>query len=150
MLLGEGAIERKIFELYLLKYGSSLEKNNIDYAIVDGKIFFPIVLSILKKIGIKTMTLFDLDIETQSVHKYLNDSIRELSTETIFFNSRIEDYLEISGMKLDKYRGETILINEFYLESNPKLFELLSNIDYKIKNANNKLTTEKVKELIHN
>lgn len=150
MLLGEGAIERKIFELYLLKYGSSLEKNNIDYTIVDGKIFFPIVLSILKKIGIKSITLFDLDIETQSVHKYLNDSIRELSTETISFNSRIEDYLEISGMKLDKYRGETILINEFYLENNPKLLELLSNIDYKIKNANSKLTTDESKELIPN
>ena len=43
MLLGEGAIERKVFDVYLLKYGSTMKKNDVDYAIVDGKIFLPLV-----------------------------------------------------------------------------------------------------------
>ena len=83
MLLGEGAIESKIFDLYIMKYGSLMEKNNIEYSIVDGKIFFPLILSILKELGIKTISLYDLDDENSDMHKYLNTTIETLSDKTI-------------------------------------------------------------------
>ena len=98
ILVGEGAIERKIFDLYLLEYGSNMERNNIDYALVDGKIFFPIVLSVLKRLNIKTLTLYDLDAENQPHHKYLN---------------------------------------EYYLNKNEKLMNLLNSINDKIESIKN-------------
>ena len=132
MLLGEGAIERKIFELYMLKYGSNMEKKDIDYAIVDGKIFFPIIISVLNKIGVKTLTLYDLDAENQPEHKYLNKIIEDISTTTISFKPKIENCLEITkDMTGDKYRGLIILINQFYLNGNTKLYELLEEINNK-------------------
>ena len=137
MLVGEGAIERKIFDLYLLEYGSNMEKNNIDYALVDGKIFFPIVLSVLKQLNIKTMTLYDLDAENQQQHKYLNDTIASLANEYISFKPKIENYFGIADMNIDKYRGLTILMNEYYLNNNDKLMNLLSNINDKIENIKN-------------
>lgn len=134
MLVGEGAIERKIFDLYLLKYGSNMEKNNIDYTLVDGKIFFPIILSTLKKLSIKTLTLYDLDAENQIQHKYLNNVIESLSDEHISFKPKIENYFDISDMNIDKYRGLTILMNEYYINNNDKLMDLLNNINNKIEN----------------
>ena len=137
MLVGEGAAERKIFELYLLKYGSLLNKNDIDYCIVDGKIFFPCVLSILKIIGIKVITIHDLDAENQVLHQYLNTKISELSDEVISFKPDLESYLEITPEikkkeRYDKYRVATILINEYFLEDNIKLNELFTNINDKL------------------
>ncbi|HIS90340.1 MAG TPA: AAA family ATPase [Candidatus Faecisoma merdavium] len=133
MILGEGAIERKIFELYLLKYGSNFEKNDIDYAIVDGKIFFPIVISALKKLGIKILTLYDLDAENQSEHSYLNKTIEDLSDKVISFKPKIENYLNITKeMCNDKFRGLVILMSEFYLDDNDKLIELLNYINQKL------------------
>ena len=130
MLLGEGAIERKIFELYMLKYGANMEKKDIDYAIVDGKIFFPIIISVLNKISIKTFTLYDLDAENQPEHKCLNRIIEDISTATIGFKPNIENRLEITkDMISDKYRGLIILINQFYLNGNAKLYELLEEIN---------------------
>lgn len=133
MLLGEGAIERKIFELYLLKYGSNMKKNDIEFAIVDGKIFFPIVISVLNKLEIKVLTLYDLDAENQTVHSYLNQTIEELSNSAIGFKPKIEDYLNITKeMNTGKYRGEVILMSEFYLNNNDKLLSLLENINTKL------------------
>jgi len=133
MIIGEGVIERKIFELYILKYGSNLEKNDIDYAVVDGKIFFPIVLSVLKKIKCKTITLFDKDKDSEPFHQFLNKIIEELSDKVIGFAPTIETYLEISKDDYkDKYRGLTILMSEFFLNSNSKLLELLDNINKNI------------------
>ena len=137
MLVGEGAIERKIFDLYLLEYGSNMEKNNIDYAIVDGKIFFPIILSALKKLNIKILTLYDLDAENQEQHKYLNNVISSLSNECILFKPKIENYFGIAEMNIDKYRGLTILMNEYYLDKNDKLMKLLNTINDKIENIKN-------------
>lgn len=133
MLLGEGAIERKIFELYLLKYGSNMEKNDVEFAIVDGKIFFPIVISVLNKLGIKVLTLYDLDAENQPQHSYLNQAIENLSNSVISFKPKIEDYLNITKeMSNGKYRGLVILMNEFYLDNNDNLLELLNNINIKL------------------
>lgn len=137
ILVGEGAIERKIFDLYLLEYGSNMERNNIDYALVDGKIFFPIVLSVLKRLNIKTLTLYDLDAENQPHHKYLNDTISALSNEYISFKPKIENYFEIADMNIDKYRGLTILMNEYYLNKNEKLMNLLNSINDKIESIKN-------------
>lgn len=143
MLIGEGAIERKIFDLYLLEYSSTFEKNDIDYAIVDGKIFFPIVLSVLKKLKINTLTLYDLDAKNQNKHNYLNSTINELSTRYIAFNSKIEDYFNITkDMKIDKYRGRIILMNEYYLNKNVKLMNLLHTINTKINTTKQNNTTD--------
>lgn len=133
MLLGEGVIERKIFELYLLKYGSNMEKNDVEFAIVDGKIFFPIIISVLNKLEIKVLSLYDLDAEKQLPQAYLNKTIEEISTSTISFKPQIEEYLNINKeMYKDKYRGSVILMSEFYLEQNEKLFELLEKINSKL------------------
>ncbi len=132
-LVGEGAIERKIFELYLLKYGSDMEKNDINYALVDGKIFFPIILTVLKEIGIKTITLFDLDNPNQEEHKYLNEVIKKLSDEVIEFNPTIETYLKITKKEYgDKYRGQVVLMSDYYLNNNDLLMNLLSDINKKV------------------
>lgn len=132
-LVGEGAIERKIFELYLLKYGSDMEKNDINYALVDGKIFFPIILTVLKEIGIKTITLFDLDNPNQEEHKYLNEVIKNLSDEVIEFNPTIEAYLKITKKEYgDKYRGQVVLMSDYYLNNNDLLMNLLSDINKKV------------------
>ncbi len=133
MLLGEGVIERKIFELFLLKYDSNMEKNDVEFAIVDGKIFFPIIISVLNKLEIKVLSLYDLDAEKQLPQAYLNKTIGEISTSTISFKPQIEEYLNINKeMYKDKYRGSVILMSEFYLEQNEKLFELLEKINSKL------------------
>ena len=130
MLLGEGAIERKVFDVYLLKYGSTMKKNDVDYAIVDGKVFFPLVISVLKKIGTKVITMHDLDDEGNPLHVYLNNTIGELSDKVITFKPNIETFLGITKeMCNDKYMGSIILINEFYLDDNEKLNELLEMIN---------------------
>lgn len=133
MLLGEGAIEGKIFDLYLLKYGSLMEKNNIEQSIVDGKVFFPLILSILKELGIKTISLYDLDIENDDKHKYLNATIELLSDKTIPFKPNIETRLKITkDMYRDKYRGSIILMNDLYMDNNKELIDLLDEINLKI------------------
>ena len=35
-------------------------------------------------------------------------------------------------MNIDKYRGMTLLMNEYYLNNAPKLMDLLSEIDSKL------------------
>lgn len=130
MLLGEGAIERKVFDVYLLKYGSTMKKNDVDYAIVDGKIFFPLVISVLKKIGTRVITMHDLDDEGNSIHVYLNNTIEELSDKVISFKPKIETFLGITKeMCNGKYMESIIIINEFYLDDNEKLNELLEMIN---------------------
>ena len=117
----------------MLRYGSTLEKNNIGYALVDGKIFFPIILSVLKEINIKTISLYDLDDESNKTHNYLNSTISSISDEFISFKPNIENYFNITkDMNVDKYRGMTILMNEYYLNNEPKLMDLLSEIDSKL------------------
>lgn len=137
MLLGEGAIERKVLDIYLLKYGSTMKKNDIDYAIVDGKIFFPLVISVLKKIRTKVITIHDLDDESNPSHTYLNSVIRELSDEVINFKPKIETFLGITKETCNgKYRESIILINEFYLNNHEKLNQLLEMIDKTIEKLN--------------
>ena len=133
MLLGEGAIESKIFDLYIMKYGSLMEKNNIEYSIGDGKIFFPLILSILKEIGIRTVSLYDLDDENNDMHKYLNTTIESLSDKTIPFKPNIETRLKITkDMYKDKYRGSIILMNDLYIDENKELMDLLDEINAKL------------------
>ena len=124
------ARERKILDFYLLKYGSTMKKNDVDYAIVDGKIFFPLVICVLKRIGTKVITMHDLDDEGNPSHVYLNNTIGELSDKVITFKPNIETFLGITKeMCNDKYMGSIILINEFYLDDNEKLNELLEMIN---------------------
>lgn len=133
IMLGEGAVEKKIFELYINKYVSNMEKNDITYYITDGKPFIPIYLNIFRELGIKTLTIFDEDIEKQSIHKCTNDTIIDLSDDVLVFKPNIETSLGISKENFkDKYRTLTILINEMYINSNYKLLSLLKDIDEKI------------------
>lgn len=137
MILGEGAIERKVFDIYLLKYASTMKNNDVNYAIVDGKIFFPLVINVLKKVGTKVITIHDLDDEGNPAHAYLNNVIKELSDEVIAFKPKIEKFLEITkDMCNGKYRESIILINEFYLDDNEKLNLLLELIDKAIEKIN--------------
>ena len=109
----------------------SQQANAIVYdAIVDGKIFFPLVISVLKRIGTKVITMHDLDDEGNPSHVYLNNTIGELSDKVITFKPNIETFLGITKeMCNDKYMGSIILINEFYLDDNEKLNELLEKIN---------------------
>lgn len=133
MLLGEGTIESKIFDLYIMKYVSSMEKNNIEYSITEGKIFFPLILSILKELGIKIISLFDLDDENADIHKYLNSNIELLSDKTISFKPNIETRLKITkNMYKDKFRGSIILMNDLYIDNNQELMDLLEEINSKL------------------
>ncbi len=141
MLVGEGVAERKIFELYLLKYGEKLNKNDIDYCVVDGKIFFPCILQTLKDIGIKTITLHDLDAENQAIHKYLNEQIKLLSNEVISLKPDLENYLGITQEikkqeNYDKYRVATIMMNQYYLDDNLRLNELFDKISQMLEKLN--------------
>ena len=141
MLVGEGVAERKIFELYLLKYGATLNKNDIDYCIVDGKIFFPCILQTLKDIGIKTITLHDLDAENQAIHQYLNEQIKLLSNKVISLKPDLENYLGITQEikkqeNYDKYRVATIMMNQYYLDDNLRLNELFDKISQMIEELN--------------
>ena len=52
-----------------------MKKNDIDYAIVDGKVFLPLVTSVLKRIGTKVISMYDLDDECNQTHIYINDII---------------------------------------------------------------------------
>lgn len=114
-----------------------MKKNDVSYAIVDGKIFFPLVISVLKKIGTKVITIHDLDDESNPAHAYLNNVIKELSDEIITFKPKIEKILEITkDMCNGKYRESIILINEFYLDDNEKLNLLLGLIDKAIEKTN--------------
>ncbi len=133
MLLGEGTIESKIFDLYIMKYVSSMEKNNIEYSITEGKTFFPLILSILKELGIKIISLFDLDDENADIHKYLNSNIELLSDKTISFKPNIETRLKITkNMYKDKFRGSIILMNDLYIDNNQELMDLLEEINSKL------------------
>lgn len=114
-----------------------MKNNDVNYAIVDGKIFFPLVISVLKKIGTKVITIHDLDDESNPTHAYLNNVIKELSDEIITFKPKIEKILEITkDMCNGKYRESIILINEFYLDDNEKLNLLLGLIDKAIEKTN--------------
>ena len=95
--------------------------------------YFPLILSILKKLGIKTISLYDLDDENSDMHKYLNTTIEKLSDKTIPFKPNIETRLKITkDMYKDKYRGSIILMNDLYIDENKELMDLLDEINNKI------------------
>lgn len=101
------------------------------------KIFFPLVISVLKKIGTKVITIHDLDDESDPAHACLNNAIKQLSDEVITFKSKIEKFLGITkNMRNGKYRESIILINEFYLDDNEKRNQLLELIDKAIEKIN--------------
>ncbi len=134
VVLGEGAIESKLFEIHQLDYSSALDKNNIGYFITDGKIFIPIFLTILKTLGIKTVTLLDLDTEKETKHEYLNKTINELSDEVISFKCNIELKLGLidEDKPKDKYISTIITLNEYYLNNDVRLQSILDNINEKL------------------
>ena len=91
VLLGEGHIEKELFELLNEKYANDDVLMNVQTEIVFGKCFFPWVISCLNECDLKVIAVFDTDIEEnddKTTSKYKKHNNCNKIIEKIFCHSK--------------------------------------------------------------
>ena len=145
VILGEGIAEEEIFKFFIKKFPDFYYENNINTVVIYGKCFIPWYLAIYADIGIKTLSIFDLDEDKkyQDKHIALNNLIENKSDGylKIYDNNGIkkmdiEDYLDLQAK--DKSKHLISVIREKWLVNDETLMKFLLEIKEKIE----KLTKE--------
>ena len=142
VLLGEGHVEKEIFELLNERYSNEEILTNVQTEIVFGKCFFPWLISCFHECGLKVVALFDTDIkedDDKTTNKYIkhnncNNIIERTADGVVSLAPKIENILKIPDEKRsDKVKINLIEIRKRYMDNDLTVINLLSNIYEAIK-----------------
>ena len=130
VVIAEGYAEDQLLCLYRDKFKNDCKLGLLEYAIVYGKCFFPWIISILKKLDIKIVAIFDKDNDNEK-HTNLNDIIENLADVFVKIDPKIETKFSLPTDG-DKVKSNTIELRNKYIENDADLIEFLDLIDEKI------------------
>ncbi|CDC71764.1 aAA ATPase [Staphylococcus sp. CAG:324] len=128
VLLGEGHIEKEVFELLNDKYINDEKMMYIHSEVIFGKCFMPWVIECLHLCNLKVIGLFDTDSNTPK-HINCNQLIETLSDSSISFSPEIENRLLLSHTdNSSKVKQNVINLRQNYVSSNGEIENLLEEI----------------------
>lgn len=140
VIIGEGVIEKELFDLYLNKYYENYYNKNVCSIVSHGKEMIPWYISILNDIGIDSICIYDCDDENNPKHKYLNEFIKNNSNHKIEIVSNekndLEHFLGIEIEAGDKGKYDISEIRNLYLNKDKKLMSLLEKINDLVNESN--------------
>ena len=127
-MLGEGHIEKEVFELLNDKYINDEKMMYIHSEVIFGKCFMPWVIECLHLCNLKVIGLFDTDSNTPK-HINCNQLIETLSDSSISFSPEIENRLLLSHTdNSSKVKQNVINLRQNYVSSNGEIENLLEEI----------------------
>jgi predicted ATPase len=126
----EGYAEEEVMKLYKEKYKDNYKMGSLEYSVVFGKCFFPWIVSILKTLQLRVISIYDKDSD-DSKHKNLNVIIQEVSDDYIEVDPKVEKELELPT-GTDKVKLMIIELRKMYMDNNEKLEKLLIKINEKL------------------
>lgn len=128
VLLGEGHIEKEVFELLNEKYINDEKMIHIHSEVIFGKCFMPWVIECLHLCNLKVIGLFDIDSNNEK-HLNCNQLIESLSDLNLPFSPKIENRLLLPRTdNSSKVKENVISLRQKYVSGNTEIEVLLSEI----------------------
>lgn len=128
VLLGEGHIEKEVFELLNDKYINDEKMMYIHSEVIFGKCFMPWVIECLHLCNLKVIGLFDTD-SNNAKHMNCNQLIETLVDSKISFSPEIENRLLLPHIdNSSKVKQNVIKLRQNYVSGNTEIENLLEEI----------------------
>ena len=131
VVIGEGIGEKILFDCIQNEYDNDLYLSSVSFVTLYGKDFIPLVISILSSMGLKTLVVFDEDLNSKDeINIAINDVIKNLSNKMICFNEDIETELDIKKNKSKTFKSIYVpsVIKNLYVDRDVKLLNLIQRI----------------------
>lgn len=136
VVLGEGVAEIALFDCMRKHYKDDAFSGWTDYFGLYGKYLMPAFVEIIRNMGIKVLSLFDLDSDKEQYpwQKAINSYLQDKSDDYLYFEKEIEVDLGLGKIdKKNKGVQSPLEIHMAYINRNPVLCELMECLANKVR-----------------
>lgn len=133
VVIGEGLGEQIIFECFKNKYLNFSKISSASFITFYGKDFIPLLINIIKDIGLEVVVIYDKDSnksKDNEINNFINEFIEKNVEHRIGFNIDLEERLGIQRENDGTFKSIVVPseIRNMYLNNDDKILSLLQEI----------------------